>query len=135
MRPISYDTQYQYGNRQTIIGHSNHQPIRHVSVPHQVKVEGYVANGERIEGMEKKVDKMEVKEYKFPDPQVKYKIMPAEEDKKSLDVTTVDDPKKELKKNNIIIWEYHGGPNQQFYIKETSPNKYAIINVATGFTL
>ena len=36
----------------------------------------------------------DIGEYVFPDPYVKYKIMPAEEDKKALDVTTIDDPDK-----------------------------------------
>ena len=57
----------------------------------------------------------EVGEYVFPDPHVKYKIMPAEDDKKVLDVTALDDDKK-LIQGNLIIWEYHGGPNQHFYI-------------------
>lgn len=35
----------------------------------------------------------------------------------SLDVTTIDDG-DELIKGNIIIWDYHGGPNQQFYFKK-----------------
>lgn len=42
--------------------------------------------------------------------------MPAEEDKMALDVTTIDDG-KDLIKGNMIVWEYHGGPNQQFYFK------------------
>ena len=62
--------------------------------------------------------------------------MPAEEDKMALDVTTIDDG-KDLIKGNMIIWEYHGGPNQQFYFKrvENQKDKFFIINVATGFSL
>lgn len=60
--------------------------------------------------------------------------MPAEEDKLALDVTTIDDGDK-LVKGNIIIWEYHGGPNQQFYFKRVGDNKFQIISAATGFGL
>ena len=34
-----------------------------------------------------------------------------------------------------MLWEFHGGPNQLFYFKKISGNKYYIINVATGFTI
>lgn len=73
----------------------------------------------------------------FPDPYVAYKIMPAEEDRMALDVTTQDNPDKGLVKNNIIIWDYHGGPNQHFYFKKIAnqPQCYYIINSSTGFTL
>ena len=36
----------------------------------------------------------EIGEYVFPDPHVKYKIMPAEDDKKVLDVTSLDNADK-----------------------------------------
>ena len=54
----------------------------------------------------------------------------------ALDVTTIDDG-KDLIKGNMIIWEYHGGPNQQFYFKrvQNERNKFEIINVATGFSI
>jgi hypothetical protein len=53
----------------------------------------------------------------FPSPFVKYKIIPYLDEKKALDVTSVNDSKRGLKKNSLIIWSYHGGPNQIFYIK------------------
>ena len=57
-------------------------------------------------------------------------------EKKCLDVTTVNNEKKNLKKNNLIIWDYHGGPNQQYYIKEgDSKDRYYIVNVSKGFTV
>lgn len=34
----------------------------------------------------------------------------------------------------MIIWDYHGGPNQLFYFKKTG-SKYYIINVAKAFTV
>lgn len=34
----------------------------------------------------------------------------------ALDVTAKDNLEKGLIKGNLIIWDYHGGPNQQFYI-------------------
>ena len=40
-----------------------------------------------------------------------------------------------MKKGNITIWDYHGGPNQHFYIKKAYGDKYHIFSVATGFTL
>lgn len=78
-----------------------------------------------------------IREYKFPSPFIKYKIIPMLDDKKCLDVTTVNNDSKKLKKNNLIIWDYHGGPNQQFYIKESDKaiKKYYIINVSKGFTV
>ena len=62
------------------------------------------------------------------------------DEKKALDVTTTNDEKKKLKKNNLIIWDYHGGPNQQFYIKLYDKSKsneklYYIINVSKGWTV
>lgn len=35
----------------------------------------------------------------------------------------------------MIIWDYHGGPNQHWYIRKAEGNKYFLINVATAFTL
>jgi hypothetical protein len=35
----------------------------------------------------------------------------------AFDVTTIDNEK--LTKGNIIVWDYHGGPNQHFYLKQT----------------
>ena len=55
--------------------------------------------------------------------------------KQALDVTSVTDPDKDLRKGDAIIWEYHGGPNQNFYLKPLSNNKIKIINAATGFPL
>ena len=60
--------------------------------------------------------------------------MPAEEDKMALDITTIDNG-KDLIKGDVIIWDYHGGPNQQFYFKRHDDKKFEIINVATGFSL
>ncbi len=46
----------------------------------------------------------------------------------ALDVTAKDNLDKGLVRGNLIIWDYHGGPNQQFYIhrcaKNTQPQKY-----------
>ena len=56
--------------------------------------------------------------YTFPSPFIKYKIIPLLDEKKALDVTTINDSDKKLKKNNLIIWDFHGGPNQLFYIKQ-----------------
>lgn len=53
----------------------------------------------------------------------------------AFDVTTIDDEKKGYQQGDIIIWNYYGGPNQQFYFKKISRNKYNIINVATNFYL
>lgn len=53
----------------------------------------------------------------------------------ALDVTTIDDREQHLSQGNIIVWDYHGGPNQQFYIKKQKEGLYKILNVATNFTL
>lgn len=53
----------------------------------------------------------------------------------ALDVTSVNHDAKKLKKNNLIIWDYHGGPNQLFFIKKRRDGKYYIINSAKGFTM
>lgn len=66
---------------------------------------------------------MQLEKFRFPDPYIKYKIMPAEEEKMSLDVTTIDNG-KDLVKGDVIIWEYHGGPNQQFYFKRHGDHKF-----------
>lgn len=59
--------------------------------------------------------------------------MPAEEPRLCVDVTTVD--KDDLVKGNIIIWDYHGGPNQNFYFHKVREGTYVIINAATGFAI
>lgn len=69
-----------------------------------------------------KYDDDEYGEFSFPDPYIKYKIIPAEQYKMALDVTTLDSEKKHLTKGNIIIWDYHGGPNQHFYFQRTKDN-------------
>ena len=69
----------------------------------------------------------------FPDPHVAYKIMPAKRDKMALDVTTIDSDDQE--KGAMILWDYHGGPNQQFFLKRVCDNKFYIINIGTGFVL
>lgn len=52
----------------------------------------------------------------------------------ALDVTTTDT--KDLIKGNIILWDYHGGPNQHFFLKKAkNPDLYYIINASTGFVL
>lgn len=52
----------------------------------------------------------------------------------AIDVTTTDT--EDLTKGNIIIWDYHGGPNQHFYLKKARGiNEYYIINASTGFVL
>jgi len=57
----------------------------------------------------------------------------------ALDVTTIDDEDKKLIRGQIIVWDYHGGPNQHFYIKLLSKVNdvmtCAIINASTGFVL
>jgi hypothetical protein len=54
----------------------------------------------------------------FPSPFIKYKIIPLKDEKKALDVVSVNDRSRGLYKNNMTIWDYHGGPNQLFYIAE-----------------
>ena len=81
-----------------------------------------------------------IREHTFPSPFIKYKIIPYLDEKKALDVTTTNDEKRKLKKNNLIIWDYHGGPNQQFYIKSydkgsSNEKLYYIINVSKGWTV
>lgn len=55
----------------------------------------------------------------------------------ALDITSLDIPEKKLVKNNVIIWDYHGGPNQQFYLKKISKkdDRYYILSESTGFAL
>ncbi len=71
----------------------------------------------------------------FPDPYIKYKIIPAEQEKMALDVTTIENDK--LTKGNLIIWDYHGGPNQHFYFKRAFQGLdfFYIINASTGFVV
>lgn len=47
----------------------------------------------------------------------------------------MNDEKKNFKKNNLIIWDYHGGPNQHFYINKENDGKCFIINIARGFAV
>lgn len=54
---------------------------------------------------------------KFPSPFIRYKIIPYMDEKMVLDVTGSNDRINGYKKNNMIIYNYHGGPNQLFYIK------------------
>ena len=51
-----------------------------------------------------------------------YKIAPAEEDKLALDVKTKDGEDAEDEKGNLILYDYHGGPNQNFYLKKVGEN-------------
>jgi hypothetical protein len=53
----------------------------------------------------------------------------------ALDVTTIYNEK--LTKGNLIIWDYHGGPNQHFYFRRVFPNLnyFYIINASTGFVI
>lgn len=67
-------------------------------------------------------------------PEIKYKIIPYLDEKKALDVCSITDTKRNYKKNSMMIWDYHGGPNQLFYIKRDY-NGYYIINVARGFAV
>ena len=71
----------------------------------------------------------------FPNPCIKYKILPCVDTSKALDVTSISDPKKKLRKGTMIIWEYHGGPNQQFYILAGKNGKVRIINAASGYSI
>jgi hypothetical protein len=63
---------------------------------------------------------MEDLNYVFPDPFIRYKIIPADQYKMALDVTTSDS--EHLERGKIIIWDYHGGPNQNFYFKKVGSN-------------
>ena len=71
----------------------------------------------------------------FPNPSTKYKILSCVDTSKALDVTSETDEKKKYKKGRLIIWEYHGGPNQQFYIMSCGNKKVRIINAATGYSI
>lgn len=71
----------------------------------------------------------------FPNPATKYKILSCLDTSKAMDVTSLTDEGKKLKKGQIIIWEYHGGPNQQFYIMPCGNKKVRIINAASGYSL
>lgn len=42
---------------------------------------------------------------------------------------------RHIKRNQLIIWNYHGGPNQQFYFTKRNNHQYYIINVSKGFTI
>lgn len=70
----------------------------------------------------------------------------------TLDVTAKDDFNKGLIRGNLIIWDYHGGPNQQFYIHRCSKSnnqqgynfaqktkisdeEFILINASTGFVV
>ena len=73
--------------------------------------------------------------FEFPSPFLRYKVIPYLDDKMALDVTTVNQESKKLKKNNLIIWDYHGGPNQLFFFKKTKDGRFYIINCSKGFTV
>ena len=63
-------------------------------------------------------------------------MIPGVDEKMALDVTAKDSLEKGLAKGNLIIWDYHGGPNQQFYIHRFSnSNEFLLINAATGFVV
>lgn len=67
----------------------------------------------------------------------------------ALDVTSKDNLEKGLVRGNLIIWDYHGGPNQQFYIHRLPKNQqnfnyqntgvsndeFILINASTGFVV
>ncbi len=70
----------------------------------------------------------------------------------ALDVTAKDDLNKGLIRGNLIIWDYHGGPNQQFYIHrcpktnnqqgynltqkpKLKEEEFILINASTGFVV
>lgn len=61
--------------------------------------------------------------------------MPASEERMCLDVTTINQNKHNLIKGNLIIWDYHGGPNQHFYFKKVGEDLYILINSATGHVI
>lgn len=52
----------------------------------------------------------------FPSPFIKYKIIPLNDEKKALDIVSTNDRLRGLVKNNVTIWDYHGGPNQLFHM-------------------
>lgn len=72
---------------------------------------------------------------RFPSPFIKYKIIPYVDEKKALDVCSSEDKKKGLKKNNLIIWDYHAGPNQLWHFLEQSSGQFLIINISRGFVV
>ena len=72
---------------------------------------------------------------KFPSPIIKYKIIPYLAERKVLESTSTNDFINGLKKNNMVVNNYHGGPNQLFYIKEAGPSTYYLVNVAKGFVV
>ncbi len=47
----------------------------------------------------------------------------------ALDVTSKDNLDKGLVRGNLIIWDYHGGPNQQFYIHRCAKNQQQKYNL------
>lgn len=57
------------------------------------------------------------------------------DEKKVLDVTSTNDWINGYKKNDLIIYDYHGGPNQLFYIKEAYPEVYYLMNLARGYVI
>jgi len=71
----------------------------------------------------------------FPNPCIKYKILTLVDTSMALDVASITDEKKKLRKGTMIIWTYHGGPNQQFYILPCGGKKVRIINAASGYSL
>lgn len=54
---------------------------------------------------------------KFPNPIVKYKIIPYMDERKTLESASKNDFINGYKKNNLMINNYYGGPHQLFYIK------------------
>ena len=77
----------------------------------------------------------EIKPVIFPNPAVKYKILSLMDRTMALDVTSVTNEGKDLEKGNLILWEYHGGPNQQYYIVPATGNKVRIYNAASGYPI
>ena len=73
--------------------------------------------------------------FEFPSPFMRYKVIPYLDDKMALDVASITHESKKLKKNNLIIWTYHGGPNQLFFFKKTKDGRFYIINSSKGFTV
>jgi hypothetical protein len=76
------------------------------------------------------------RKFAFPNPYIKYKLIPGVDEKMALDVTAKDNLDKGYVKGNLIIWDYHGGPNQQFYIHRCdNSDEFILINAATGFVV
>lgn len=52
----------------------------------------------------------------------------------TMDVATQNQESNKLTRGNVIIWDYHGGPNQLFYIRQSlKKGAYYLVSLSTGF--